>query len=139
MFHGIYGLSLAWKSRYSPSQFPYFENLKYILQRLSGIGLLLFIPAHLLKAKILPTLDGHPADFAHMAEAFSEPLTLIVYILGVLGVAYHIGNGLWQFSIGWGLTVTEAAMKKMQVVSILVFLAISAMGYAAIGGFLMSH
>jgi succinate dehydrogenase / fumarate reductase cytochrome b subunit len=140
-FHGIYGLFVAKQaSKANIGDSPFFGYIKYILQRASGLGLLLFIPAHLIKAKIIPTfIEGHPADFAHMAEAFSEPLTLAVYCLGILGVAYHMANGLWQFCIGWGITTTEKAMQRMQLVSFLVFGIVASMGLAAIGGFFMSH
>lgn len=135
-FHGLYGLFVAKKGRVNLGRFAYFENLKYVLQRLSGIGLLLFIPAHLFKAKIEPILHNEVADFNHMAEGLSEPLTLTVYALGVLGVAFHLSNGLWQAAIGWGITTSEAGMKRMQKVSVLFFIVIAAMGYAAVYGFI---
>jgi len=135
LFHGLYGLFIMKEARPNLGRFRYFENLKYILQRLSGIGLLLFIPAHLYKTRIEPTLAGTPVDFHHMVEGLHEPITLPVYLLGVLGVAYHLSNGLWQFCIGWGLTTSEQGMKRMQTFSMLMFIVLLAMGYAAMWGF----
>jgi succinate dehydrogenase / fumarate reductase cytochrome b subunit len=71
-----------------------------------------------------------------MVEGFHEPLTLFVYILGVLGVAYHLANGVWQFSIGWGIATTERGMKRVQVLSYVLFIALLVMGYGAMWGFL---
>lgn len=85
VFHGLYGLFAVKKSRPNLIRFPFFENLKYVLQRLSGIGLLLFIPAHIYKTRIEPTLSNTSLDFNHMVEGLSEPLTLAVYLLGILG------------------------------------------------------
>lgn len=133
-FHGIYGLFVMKQSKPNLPSFPFFGNLKYVLQRLSGIGLLLFIPAHLYKSKIGPALEGREADFNHMVDGLSDPITLTVYLLGVLGVAYHLANGLWQFSIGWGIAITEKGMRRMQWISIAFFVALAAMGYAAIWG-----
>jgi succinate dehydrogenase / fumarate reductase cytochrome b subunit len=136
VFHGIYGLFVMKKAKPNLIRFPFFENLKYVLQRLSGIGLLLFIPAHVYKTRIEPTLSESSLDFKHMVEGFHEPLTLFVYILGVLGVAYHLANGVWQFSIGWGIATTERGMKRVQVLSYVLFIALLVMGYGAMWGFL---
>jgi succinate dehydrogenase / fumarate reductase cytochrome b subunit len=133
-FHGIYGLLAIKDSRPNLGRFRYFENLKYILQRLSGIGLLLFIPAHLYNTRIGPTLGGHEADFNHMAEGMSQPITLAVYLLGILGVAYHLANGVWQASIGWGLVRSQKGMNRVQAFSMILFLVLLSLGYAAIWG-----
>ena len=134
-FHGIYGLFAMKKSRANFSRAPFFGNFKYLLQRLSGIGLLLFIPAHIYKTRIEPGFFDSHMDFYHMMEGLHEPLTLTVYILGVLGVAYHLGNGVWQFSIGWGIARTEAGMKRIEKLSYLIFALVLLMGYSAIWGF----
>ena len=135
-FHGIYGLFLMKRSRPNLVRFRYFQNLKYVFQRLSGIGLLLFIPAHIYKTRLEPYFEGTVLDFHHMTEGLHEPLTLVVYLLGVLGVAYHLGNGIWQFFIGWGIVTTEKAMRRVEVVSMIFFLILLGMGYGAIWGFL---
>ncbi len=139
VFHGLYGLFALKKSRPNLIRFPFFENLKYVVQRLSGIGLLLFIPAHVYKTRIEPTLEQSPLNFHHMVEGLSEPLTLTVYILGILGVAYHLANGVWQFSIGWGITKTQKGMDRMQILSYVLFVLLLTMGYASIWGFYRSH
>jgi len=134
-FHGLYGLFVMKKARPNIGRFQYFQNLKYVLQRLSGIGLLLFIPAHIYKTRIEPTLSESVLDFSHMVEGLHEPLTLTVYVLGILGVAYHLSNGLWQASIGWGLATSEKAMRRIEVCSMILFIILLAMGYGAIYGF----
>ena len=134
-FHGIYGLIAMSKARPNLQKFPFFENLKYIVQRLSAIGLLLFIPAHVFKTRIEPQLEGEILDFHHMVEGLHEPLTLAVYLLGVLGVAYHLANGIWQASIGWGLVTSERGMQRIQVLSYFLFVILLGMGYSAIWGF----
>jgi succinate dehydrogenase / fumarate reductase cytochrome b subunit len=132
-----YGLFVVKKARPQLVRYFLFGNLKYFIQRLSGIGLLFFIPAHIYKTRIDPALSGYVLDFRHMSEAFHEPLTLAVYFLGVLGVAYHLANGIWQFSIGWGIVTTEKGMHRVQIFSYIVFVLLLLMGYGAIGGFYM--
>ena len=135
VFHGFYGLFGMKNSRPAPVRYAYFQNFKYVLQRLSGIGLLLFIPAHIYKTRLEPWFEGTPLDFHHMVEGLHEPLTFGVYIMGVLGVAFHLANGVWQFSIGWGLVTTEKAMKRIEVFSMVFFVILLGMGYGSLWGF----
>lgn len=137
-FHGIYGLFVMKRARPNFGAFPYFRNFKYLIQRLSGLGLLLFIPAHIYKTRIEPGIWNSTLDFKHMVEGLHEPLTLVIYLLGVLGVAYHLANGIWQFSIGWGVVTSERGMRRMESLSYFVFLILLTMGYAAIWGFYRS-
>lgn len=134
-FHGIYGLLVVKRSKPNLVRFPFFENVKWALQRLSGLGLLFFIPAHIYKTRIEPTMHGQALDFNHMVEALHEPLTFAVYLLGVLGVSYHLANGIWQFAIGWGLALSERGMRRMQILSMIVFVSLAVLGYTAIWGF----
>ena len=134
LFHGLYGLFAMKKARPNLVKLPYFENLKYVFQRLSGIGLLLFIPAHIYKTRIEPGLFNSSLNFHHMQEGLRELDTLVIYTLGVLGVAYHLANGIWQAGIGWGLTTSQRGMKRMQLLSYAVFVLLMGMGFSAIWG-----
>jgi succinate dehydrogenase / fumarate reductase cytochrome b subunit len=135
-FHGIYGLIGLKKSSFNYPQFPFFGNLKYLLQRVSGVGLLLFVPAHLYKTRIEPGFLNSTLNFYHMKEGLSEIPTFLIYCLGILGVSYHLANGLWQFSIGWGLVRSQPAIQRLQILSILFFFLMAAMGSFAMWGFL---
>ena len=58
--------------------------------------------------------------------------TLTVYLLGTLGVAYHLANGLHSFAMGWGLVVSRRALRKLDGVAVAIFLALLAMSWSAI-------
>ncbi|MBI2811904.1 MAG: hypothetical protein HYX67_13900 [Candidatus Melainabacteria bacterium] len=134
LFHGLYGLFAMKKAKPNLVKLPYFENLKYLIQRLSGIGLLLFIPAHIYKTRIEPGLMNSTLNFHHMSEGLHELDTLAIYCLGILGVAYHLANGIWQVGIGWGLTTSQRGMKRMQLLSYGIFVLLLCMGFGAIWG-----
>jgi succinate dehydrogenase / fumarate reductase cytochrome b subunit len=134
-FHGIYGLIHLGRSKPNLGRFRTFQNLKYVIQRLSGLGLLLFVPAHIFKTRIEPTLSGTVVDFAHMQEGLHEPLTLTIYALAALGVSYHLANGVWQFCIGWGWITSERAMRRVEALSILLFVILCGMAFGSIWGF----
>lgn len=135
-WHLFVGIKIATETKPNNIRYGYFSNLKYLLQRLSGIGLALFIPAHIFKVKIEPIIENEIVDFKHMAEGLSEHLTFAVYMLGILGVAYHVANGLWEASITWGWTANRKSQKAMVGVSMIVFLALGFLGFNAVRGFL---
>ena len=136
LWHTIWGIVRMLRSRPKPLQSG-FSNLRYVLQRLSAVGLLLFLGAHLYLAWFEPRfLHGRPEPFAAISREmrFHTP-TLIVYILGVVGIAYHLANGLWSFmTMGWGITVSKSGMKWLERLSIAFFVLLLALGWAAIYG-----
>ena len=116
------------------ARYAYFANLKFILQRLSALGLLAFLGAHLWLAFLKPRLfEGQVEPFADIAHEmhFHTP-TLIVYILGVLAVAYHFGNGLHTAMMSWGVVETKSSMRRSQIVAWVAFIAMLVMGWGAI-------
>lgn len=144
--HTIIGLVELFRSRPNNAAYGYFDNLKYLLQRISAIGLALFIGAHVWLARIRPsitpdeyTVGGHET-WAGMHHAYNEtvgglPITLIVYALGLLGVSYHLANGVYTFGIRWGLAISPAGRARMQWLSGVLFVVLLGMSYAAVWGF----
>ncbi len=132
--HTAWGIKRLASSRPNNLHYGFFANLKYTLQRLSAVGLALFLGAHLWLAMLHPRLTtGRPEPFADIAHEmhFHMP-TLIVYVLGTLGLAYHLANGLHTFTMGWGLVVSRRALRKLDGLTVVVFLALLAMGWGAI-------
>ena len=118
LYHAIYGTFISAKSRPNLGVMPTYTNFKYVLRRLSGIGVFLFVCAHVYKTTIEPRLEGYEIDFHHMREGLSEPLTLLVYGLGLTGVAYHLADGLWLFGVEHGWWTGERGMRRAEVVTI---------------------
>ena len=141
LFHTVAGIFELFRARPNNAVYGYFDNLKYLFQRLSAVGLALFIPAHLIKARILPMFTDAGFDAsAHetwqgMHEALQEPLTLAVYALGLLGISYHLGNGLYTAGLRWGLAISPSGRARLQIISALAFVALLVMSYGALLGF----
>src|SRR5207248_9532424 len=76
------------------------SNLRYWLQRAAALGLLAFLGAHLWLAWIQPRfVVCRPEPFSDIArEMHHHTPPPIVYILGVLAIAYHLGTGLRSFA-----------------------------------------
>jgi len=136
LFHAILGLVITFRGQVNLLAYPRLGNWRYVLQRLSGIGVLLFVGAHVYKTRVEPALHGFTLDFAHMHEAMSEPLTFTVYVLGILGTAYHLANGLWTFTVTWGIAATRRAQNRLTVAAMVLFVLILLMGVNNMVGFL---
>jgi succinate dehydrogenase / fumarate reductase, cytochrome b subunit len=132
--HTVWGIGRLATSRPNNLRYPWYANLKYLLQRLAALGVLLFLGAHLWLAMIHPRLvDGHPETFADLAEHmhFHTP-TLVTYVLGILGVAYHLANGLQTFCMGWGVVSSRRGLRRLEGVSLAFFLLLLVMGWGAV-------
>ena len=133
-WHVVWGSARVVKERPNYPRYAYFANLRYVLQRLSAIGLALFIGAHMWLAFLKPRFaEGAPETFADLSHEmrFHTP-TLVVYALGILAIAYHLANGVHTAAMGWGVTVTRAALRRLQLAIWVLFLLLLGMGWGAI-------
>jgi succinate dehydrogenase / fumarate reductase cytochrome b subunit len=134
--HTGWGLARLFTARPNNRRYGFFANLKYLLQRLSAVGVLGFLGAHLWLAFLQPRLVQHrPEPFSDIAaEMRHHTPTLVVYVLGTLGVAYHLANGLSGVAMGWGLVATQAGLRKFDRVAMVIFALLLAMSWGAIYG-----
>ncbi len=132
--HTAWGLKRVFTTKPNIGHYQTYANLKYIVQRLSAIGLLGFLGAHLWLAMFHPRfVEGHEEAFSDIAAHMRHhPPTLAVYVLGTLGVAYHLANGLQSLAMGWGVVTSRKALKQLEIVVYGVFFALAAMGFTAI-------
>jgi succinate dehydrogenase / fumarate reductase cytochrome b subunit len=134
VLHVAWGVGRLLTSRPNNLRYATFANLKYVLQRLSAVGVLLFIGAHLWLAMLRPRfVVGHPEPFGDIAhEMRTHTPTLVVYLLGTLGTAYHLGNGLGTFAMSWGIVTSKRGVRHANVVAWLTFLGFLFMAWAVI-------
>ena len=132
--HTVWGIGRLASSRPNNVRYRFYGNLKYLLQRLAGVGVLLFLGAHMWLALLKPRIvEGHPESFADLAEHmhFHGP-TLATYVLGILGVSFHTANGLQSFCMGWGVVTSQKGLRRLEGISLVVFLLLLAMGWGAV-------
>jgi succinate dehydrogenase / fumarate reductase cytochrome b subunit len=135
VWHTVWGIARMLRTRGSSAR--YFGSLRYWLQRASAVGLLAFLGAHLWLAWAEPRFrEGHAETFADISHEmhFHTP-TLLVYVLGILAIAYHLANGVWSFfTMGWGIAVSKSSIKWLEGIAIVVFLLLLAIGWGAVYG-----
>ncbi len=136
IYHSIYGLFITREAGPNFLAYGYFRNWMYTLQRASGIGLLLFIPAHLVKARFPHVFfPGETMSYAHEVHGLANPLTIAVYLAGILGASFHLANGLFTFGITWGWWTGPAAQRRASFFAVFLFAVFTAMGLWAMIGF----
>jgi succinate dehydrogenase / fumarate reductase, cytochrome b subunit len=134
LIHTFWGIGRMVAGRINVGSYGYFANWKFLLQRLSALGVLAFLGAHIWLAKLQPRLvQGHAETFKDIAhEMHHHTPTLVVYVLGTLGVAYHLANGLHTFAMSWGLVSSRRALKKLEAGAYVMFAILLAMSWGAI-------
>jgi len=132
--HAVWGIGRLATSRPNGLRYRFYGNLKYVLQRLSALGVLFFLGAHLWLALLKPRLGtGRGEPFADLAQEmhFHTP-TLVVYVLGTLGVSYHLAHGVQTFCMGWGIVVSRRALARLEWLALALFVVVLAMSWAAV-------
>ena len=132
--HTVWGIGRLFTTKPNNLTYRRYANLKYLLQRLAAVGVLLFLGAHLWLAMIHPRItSGHGEAFADIAhEMRFNPPTLVVYLLGTLGVTYHLANGLQAAAMGWGVVASQKALRRLEVLVIALFVVMLGMAWSAI-------
>lgn len=132
--HTIWGLQRITRVQPNNDRYTFFGNVRFILQRASALGVLGFLGAHIFKAFVQPRfLEGHPEAFENIsAYMHHHTPTLVVYLLGTLGVAYHLGNGLQSFAMGWGIATSKKGLRRVEIAGLAFFVVLTVMAWAAI-------
>jgi succinate dehydrogenase / fumarate reductase, cytochrome b subunit len=126
LFHSVYGILISGEAKPNVGAYGYARNWFYILQRVTGIYLFLFLFFHILNFRfgLIPGLNMTPvagnADkaFAIVAGEFQIPWVMAVYILGLLATAWHLSYGLFLFAVDWGIVIGEKAQKMAMYASL---------------------
>ena len=134
VIHTVWGIGRIATSRPNNQRYGFYNNLKYLLQRLSAIAIALFLGAHIWLALVRPRLvEGHAEAFADLAqEMHYHGPTLLTYILAPLAVAYHLAAGSQQFLMTWGIVSSQRGLRRMEAATIAIFLVILGMAWAVV-------
>lgn len=130
LYHGIYGLYIAFQGKYNTLNYGYFRNVMYMLQRVTGVILLVFIAWHVWETRVAAAF-GAEVNAQMMIDILASPFAVAFYLLGMISVAFHFANGMWSFCVTWGITVGPKAQRISTYVWAVVFV-ILAIGASAI-------
>jgi len=134
VLHTAWGLRRLRSSGANIGRYSTYGNLKYLLQRITAVGLIGFLGAHLWLAMIKPRLlEGGPEPFEEIAREmrFHGP-TFWVYVIGTMAVAFHLGNGITSFAWTWGLAAGRRSLQRVDRLAVATFLVLLAFSWATI-------
>ncbi len=138
LFHAAVGFMIIAGGLPNVGSYPYAGNIRYTLQRATGMIAFAFIVWHLIhlhwlgapvRGTAMPGFDPHHAS-STLAVAMGSMAMNLLYCVGMLAAVYHFANGLWSLGITWGLWTSPAAMRRANVVSVAagVVLAVAGLG-----------
>lgn len=129
LFHGIYGLFVAYQSNSNTGRFKYGRNWAFTAQRITGVLTFIFIVWHVFETRVQVYLGNvtHEELGSLMNSIATNPLMFTFYVIGVLAAVFHFSNGLWAFLISWGITISARAQKVSSYICIVVFVIVSAL------------
>jgi len=113
LYHSGYGIYIHATGRPNPFQYAYPNNWMYWIQRWSGVVTLVFIGWHFWQTRLANYLDGQVIEFQMMADIFSDPRWVVFYVVGLVAVSFHLGNGLRTFLLTWGVAVGDRSRRRI--------------------------
>ena len=134
MFHAFYGVYIAFTSSNNVKKFGTFRNWMYVLQRFTGVFLVIFIAWHIYETRWQKAM-GTEVDFNMMHNILSNPWMLAFYIVGVISATFHLANGVWSFLVSWGITQSPKSQQVVTYVTLIIFVVLSVIGIRALLAF----
>ena len=141
LFHAILGVRIWLTSQPNAQQYRYGGNIRYTLQRTTGMIAFVFILYHVWQMHWLGAPLGggkfDPHDAANTASAAIQAgrWISIVYALGVLASVFHLANGVWTSLITWGITIRPQTQRAAGYVCAVFGVALGLIGLGAVRGF----
>jgi succinate dehydrogenase / fumarate reductase, cytochrome b subunit len=150
LFHGFIGLIIVARGKRNVFVYPYRENFRYTLQRLTSVVVFMFIIWHVFQTRdwlqvewwtvhVTKPLGGGKFNVLDAAATAAKSIRAssiiqIAYALGILASVYHFANGLWTIGITWGLWTTPNSQRWANYLCAALGLVFSVVGMAALVG-----
>ncbi len=113
LFHGVYGLYIAYQAQPNLGHFKTERNWRFVLQRVSGVIAFVFIIWHVYSTRFQISLGKvtHDELGGWMHNIVTQPGFFVFFLVGVIATTFHFANGVWAFLVSWGITVGPRAQR----------------------------
>lgn len=135
MFHAFYGVYIAFTAKPNLNRFGTTRNWFFMMQRVTGIFLVIFIAWHIFQTRLQKTINDVEIDYNLVADIVSNPGMLAFYIVGIIATTFHLANGIWSFLVSWGLIQSPKSQKVTTYITMIFFVLLSVVGVMAILAF----
>lgn len=135
-FHAAVGVLIFREAKFNNSRLGYRNNVLFTIQRITGILLIFFIAYHVLFTRFAHWFGIDNADlFVLMKDKLANPVVFAIYVVGILAASFHLGNGLFGFTIHWGLATSRVAQQRMAGVGLAIAAVFALVGVNALLAF----
>lgn len=136
-YHAIYGLYVAFTAKNNVTNYGYFRNQMFFLQRVTGVITFLFVAWHVFNTRFQISLGNvdQMEIGSHMHKIASDPVNFVLYCIGVVAAVFHFSNGMWSFLVSWGITVGPRAQRVSTFVWLAVFVIMTVMFIMSLAAF----
>lgn len=143
-FHAILGIVIVFSAKLNVGAYRYGGNVRYTLQRITGIIAFFFIIFHVWQMHWLGgTHGGQPGDFFDPENAPWSAARILqsslmwgpIYAIGVVSAVFHLANGIWTALITWGITIGPRSQRMAGYACTAFGVALSLVGLGALVGF----
>ncbi len=138
LFHSFVGIYITQVAKLNVIRYRYPRNWMYVLQRLTGAMVFVFLIYHM-GTTVAPKLwYGHhlfeaaPFLIDVMNQEFATWTGRTIYLVGILSATFHFANGLWAFCISWGIIVGPRAQRNASIVFMLFGGVLTVLGFATV-------
>ncbi len=140
LFHGILGVAFIAGAVPNTAEYPYQKNIRYTLQRATGIIAFVFIAYHIWHMHHYGASTGggnFEPEYASssVAVALTPFLAKAFYIVGILASVFHLANGIWTMGITWGIWTSPAAQRRADYVCSAFGILLACVGLTAMSAF----
>lgn len=138
LFHAFYGLFIRTPSKMNLGSYSTARNWAYFFQRVTGIIAFFYIIFHVATTRVWAIMvKGDHITFQDMASSLANPMVALIYIIGILAITFHFCNGIWSFSITWGLVTTKVAQERLAALSFGFFIILATIGLDIFSAFIL--
>jgi succinate dehydrogenase / fumarate reductase cytochrome b subunit len=137
IFHAGYGFVRIYDSQANAAEYPYPKNIRYTLQRITGMVAFVYILFHVAQLHHLGFGQFNPEQATSSAAAAigGRFWMQAIYVVGVLACVYHLANGIWTSGITWGIWTSPAAQRRADYVCWGIGFLVAVIGLSALVGF----
>lgn len=137
LYHGVYGLFIAFQARHNVNRYSYARNQMFMWQRITGVLTIIFIAWHFSHTRLQVSLGNldHDQLGSQIHELVTNPIYFALYCIGIVAATFHFCNGMWSFLVSWGITVGPRAQRASSYVWMVAFVILAAMFIIALNAF----
>lgn len=150
LFHTVLGFVIIAGGVPNTTAYPYEPNVRYTLQRVSGMIAAVFIVWHVFHmhgwfhtewwlTNVAHPLSGGQFAPYNASSTASEALrgsilVMALYAVGIVACVYHLANGIWTAGITWGVLVSPTAQYRAGLACWVFGLGLGLVGLSALAG-----